>query len=119
MNNDKMKDEERYRKERLLFRFVNLGQQQVDELRVLWRNETEVSSYKDTGNFVVTVELQEDIDYTALIAFVKKQALPESSYGLYCSLVTENSVDGIRVPRFAAQLFRQTGGTIDFSCTGV
>lgn len=106
-----------FREERWFFRFVGLNVERVEEIRKTW--QVEVTQHQDDRAFVVSLELVEGADYQKLVELISRWDLPNASYGLWISLVTRRDNDGVHVPEFATQLFRRTGGTVDFSFTKV
>ena len=112
--------EEYYRNEEVSFRIVGLPSELLSEFKkCVDESDLEMARYEDTDSFVVCVTIKKDSDYQNLYDFIVNNKIPEDSYGIYVSLVTESDHDGVRVPDYASALVKKLGGKIDFSCTRV
>lgn len=106
-----------YRKERILFRFVNLTNDKLEILKqLLPDHEFEIGKNRNTKKGLVALfELKQNQKYDEIIRFIHQFEIPSSDYGLWISLVTDNDNGGVHVPPYAIELFRKTGGDLDFS----
>ncbi len=113
---------EPYRKERLLFRIVDLPISLLDIIKELLPDhdvktnlDMKHSTYNNPGHAIVRFELLPDYDYSELHGFIHNNELAENSYGIWVSLVTEWDNGGVHLPDYALKFYKLVGGNIDFS----
>jgi hypothetical protein len=103
----------------IIFRVVGLLADQVDKFREhLDGLPVESHLRKGKNDYVVIIELTDSV-----ICNTVRQALSScpltAPYGIYVSLVTEKDSDGLTLPPFVCDFWRQIGGSLDFSFTVV
>ncbi len=109
-----------YHNERIAFRFVGFPKKAVPLLKkALPGVELKMGKQKKTQKLVISFQLNKNLKHKKLRAFLRQNKISPNTYGLWVSLVTERDSDGVRVPAFAAELFRKVGGKLDFSFTSV
>lgn len=110
---------EGWKREKHYFRFLRLNGEQAKDLVRLCPDATIRSRAGEAGVLVGSFRLVEGEPYGWITDLVARHRIDEEDYGIFVSLVTEMDTDIIRVPRFVAELYRRTGGVLDFSYTYV
>ena len=111
---------ESLREEKSWLRFSRLSRTEVRRLRHLfWRVDEfwDVRVHprsEDIREFIATVRLREDVDYSWLKSFVEEGAFAEEDYGVAVSVVTDNPTPIVQVPKFVAELGKEIGGFVEF-----
>lgn len=106
-----------HRDEFLGFRFFALSPAQLDELRNVCPDVQSRPARKREGLVTGALNLRPDADYSWLKSFIDERNIPDCDYGLFVSVSTSSDSEIVRLPQFAADIFRQVGGVIDFSFT--
>ena len=105
-----------YRKEKIIFRFVDIPDELLPSLKeALEGIEMRVKRREGGKTMVVAFDLDENTNYEKLWSFIIERRIPPSQYGLWISLVTDTDNGGVHVPEYAIELYRRTGGQLDFS----
>lgn len=71
-------------------------------------------NFKNPKLFVATFKIKKGRRYDDLCKFLSANKIPESTYGLYISILTTKLISGVSVPDYVLKVFRRTGGHIDF-----
>ena len=104
------------RHQNIYFRITGLTDQQLNLFKenVVSVPRLDVGKYfKNRTLFVASFKIRKDKTYDDLCKFLKTHKIPESLYGLYISVLTSKSIDGVKVPDYVLKLYKKTGGTID------
>lgn len=102
------------------FRFLHLAESQVQQLledKASYKIRTK-KNWRGIG-IVAIFDLQEEIDYSWINAFIKEYDINDDSYGFCMSIVTESDTDGIHVPQYVRELITEIGGNLDFSFVSI
>ena len=111
---------EPYRKERFVFRLIDIAAQDVDAIKSLLPGQpVEIKKWRGTGNYVVVFPIDAASDPGAVARLLSERAIPESKCGIWASLTTDRDSDGITVPDHVLNWSRILGGQFDFSFTSV
>ena len=107
-----------YHRIKLHFRIIGLTAAQVRRFK---QNVLSVQNYKlgnyheNSALFVMTFKIKKSESYNDLCGFLKTARLPDTSYGLWVSILTTRMSGGVRVPDHIVRLYKRTGGLIDFN----
>ena len=106
-----------HRKDVFAFRFLALSSSSLEELRKICPQAISRPVRRREGLVTGVFDLQVDQDYSWVKAFIAKHLVSENDYGLFVSVSTDSDSEIVSLPKFAADLFREVGGGIDFSFT--
>lgn len=111
----------RRRKEAYIFRLYCLSQKKIDCFQKQANGLVyEIKSLRNTpGRFTIVIKLDKKQLYMnhapKISQFIKEHKLSQESYGIWASLLTERDNDGLHLPSYVIQFYKQLGGSIDFS----
>ena len=106
-----------HRDELIGFRFFALSPAQLDELRKVCPDAQGRPARKREGFIVGSFTLHAGGDYSWLKPFIQACQIPACDYGLFVSVSTSSESAIVRLPEFAADIFHDVGGVMDFSFT--
>jgi hypothetical protein len=106
-----------HRKDVFAFRFLALSPAHLNQLRQICADVVSRSARKREGLVTGVFDLRAGVDYSWIKQFIDEHRIPERDYGLFVSISTSSDSEIVSLPQFAADIFRQVGGGIDFSFT--
>ena len=107
----------KYHHVKIRFRIIGLSGKKLSLLQqnVSSAHPITVGKYfKNPKLFVASFKIKKGKKYDDLCEFLKASKIPESTCGLYISILTTKLISGVRVPEYVLKVFRRTGGHIDF-----
>jgi hypothetical protein len=106
-----------YHEEYYYLRFVDISEQQVQlfKLKFLDTEIDQIKKREKTNDYVASIKLTQETNLDKITDFIKSTAIPESNFGIWVSLFSNNDHDGVSVPLLVLNIYKQIGGSIDFS----
>lgn len=105
--------------EEFWFRIAALSEAQTECVRRMAPAIETRPSRHQPSLFAVSFRLSPTDDYRWIDSFVRDQALTESTYGVFVSLVTSHDSEIVTMPQYILDLHRRIGGQMEFSFTVV
>jgi len=105
--------------EKFYFRVIGLLPEQIRFMRDAMSNiPIEDRQRKGRNDYVVSIELSSSDICAALRQNLMDNPL-KVPFGIYVSLVTERDSDGLSIPQYICNFWKEIGGSLDFSFTVV
>jgi len=110
-----------HRKEKYIFRLYKLSKRKIDDFKQRTNGLVyEIKPLRNVqGRFTIVINLDKTQLYMKygpeILQFIKDHKLSKKSYGIWASLLTERDNDGLHLPVYVIQFYKQLEGSIDFS----
>ncbi len=101
--------------ERYSFRIIGINEDQIKELKGLFKNYSlRCGKYFENNSIaVICLNIDFKFDFKKLVKFIKKHEF--NDYGVWISFEVLRQSDGFTVPSYITDLISEIGGTLDVS----